>query len=1415
MNNVCRLLLRPVPWLALACASLGNAALIDISTEPLETYSAPSSTDVKPNVLFLLDDSGSMDWDFMPDWACTSNSIQNSTCNSLGQTASSSEQEYLFRNAAYNGIYYNPAIRYVPPVAFSSGGAMNSTAYPSQVGTSSATGADGTSKPNWKAVKDDAYGVQNTSTSNLVWDPASSSTRPPYFFTVIPGEYCTTPSLRVCVAQSAPSATYRYPAKLRWCNSSSLTTCKAGFDSTYSYARIPRPTISTITVGTGSSTFVTSISVGGTQILASQTTGSNNATTVATRIAEQINASSAGYTAYATGAVVTIVAPFPATTTATPVVSSSGPMRFTITAFARQGNSSERAVPGAMVMTSITPARTAYSYPNTAAKAPARTDCAAETCTYSEEMTNFANWWTYYRTRMQMMKSASSNAFSVLDRDTDVASGVSRFRVGFMTINNSTNSDFLNLGEFAGTQKGSWYAKLTGASPNGSTPLRAALSKAGRLYAGLYNGRSLNGVTVTDPLQYSCQQNYTILSTDGFWNESSGYTKLNGSTTVGNQDGSQPRPLYDGTNTSNTLADVATYYYETDLRDDSAGTATGTCVGPTIPPSTTPNNLCVNNVPPFGRDVATTQHMTTFTLGLGAQGQMVFSPSYWNDTSGDFHDIKVGTTAAPSSGICSWQSGGSGACNWPVPTSNAITTIDDLWHAAINGRGSYYSATDPEGLVTGLASTLDTITNTPTPGTAAAAATSSPNMTGSDNYVYSSSYTSVQWHGELVRQQIDNAGNLSSQQWSAMRLLDCATSPWRASFAYVAGDVYQYAGACYVVTTAHTSSATSGNPDAANATMIQGAAPATRRIYIPGSLGRSLTAFAWDNLSATQRGYFTKPSIAGLTQFCASGGNCLSSTQQTNTTIATGGAAGEALVRYLAGERTYEGSYFRQRTHVLGDIVSSEQRYYAAPSFIYTDPGYHDFKLAQASRAATLYVGANDGMLHAFNGVSGQERWAYIPQLVLPEIYKLADTNYNLHHQYFVDGSPVVGDVCPNAPSSTCSGGQWKTIVVGSLNRGGRGYFALDVTDPDNPAALWEFTDANLGYSYGNPVITKLKDGTWVTIFSSGYNNADGVGRLYIVNAMSGSLIRSISTGVGLAGSPSGLGGIVGHALSPLTNNTTVAVYGGDVLGNVWRFDINNDLGASGYDAQLLATLRDSAGNVQPITAAPTIITYDGARIVLVGTGRFLGTTDIADTRTQSFYAIKDQLGSATYGSIRSAATGFVAQTLTVGSCPAGAVNPFCAAGQAVRVTSSNAVDWKTQNGWYFDFTTGGERVTTTPELQLGTLLFTTITPQAATANACGQETGNSASFIYAIDFVTGSAVPGSGSVGGVSLGNGLATAPTIFKLPDGSVKALVRVSVGVQTGTDMGSSRVITPPVRPALPTAARRVTWREMATR
>jgi type IV pilus assembly protein PilY1 len=1526
----------------LLAAPVVTRGATDLSPVPLPTYTVGSSVDVKPNILMVLDDSGSMDWDFMPDWAVLT--YNNGTNYSVNYRT---PPDYLRRNSAFNGVAYNPAVTYAPPVTFDASG-KNTTKYPNIT--------------DWTAVPNDGYGIQSTSTSNLV-------DRNNYYYTIEPGEYCNSPAMTNC--QTTQSGNYQYPAPLRWCDSAALTNCRALWDnSTFKYPRIAAPRVATVTVVSSGSRSISGLTVDGLQIMKGSSITDND-DDLADSVRDQINAcatakagncTTVGYTASSSGRVVTIYAP--GKTTATPVV-TGGTGASSITGFVNakiplspeylSGSSQSSApVPGYNLRTVIT--STVTSYP----KAGTRTDCAGSSCTYTEEMTNYANWWAYYRTRMQMMKTATSRAFSSLDSAADIAANRTRYRVGYLTLNNNTGSDFVNITDFDNAQKVTWFSRMLKAKPNSGTPLRQALSRAGQLYAGVLNGKSLNGVTVNDPSQFSCQKNYTILSTDGYWNGADGQLLDGSSMRDVNVDGLLPRPYNDGgrsvqqTRTSQlqkrsytlqkrtssnrgrswtgwsgtssctedfsgsgqtdcrflndtgylnatsctavgptsngtttecrynnwtswstvgsctaaprsagptynvgvarecqgtttggvngSLADVAAYYYNTDLRDSSAtGTsATGTCTGPVISPATTPTDLCANNVLPFGRDNNPKQHMTTHTLGLGAQGRMVFSayqndasgqrvPSadYWTQPSGDFYSVANGSIANPTQGICSWMSANA-TCTWPTPDDDRIENIDDLWHAAVNGHGTYFSAQDPSTLASALTSVLSQIVNTPRPGTAAAAASSNPNITSSDNFVFSSSYRSVEWYGELIMQQFREDGTLSEQKWSAMRLLDCATTPWTAGHTYKAGDTFSSGGSCYLVqsdfTTGGAFDGSSGGEEGQNTLKLSGT-PLTRTIYTAGSTS-ALVPFTWTDMSAAQKAYFSAPYInfvsasQGLSQFCTVGANCLGTAAQTS-------AAGQALVNFLRGDRSNEGVYFRQRQHVLGDIVSSEARYVKEPLQKYLDAGYPEFKTLKTGRASTVYVGANDGMLHAFDATTGQERWAFIPSAILPEMYKLADTDYSNKHRYFVDGTPEVGDFCPKDPPATCTGAEWKTILVGGLNQGGKSFYALDITDPASPSLLWEFTNANLGYTYSNPRITKLQNGTWVVIVASGYNGTDGVGRLYVIKAADGTLVRSISTGVGSAANPSGLAKLAARSPLAPANNTVTEVYGGDLLGNLWRFDVNDAIGASGYDAQLVINLQDASGNPQPITAKPTVASINEKPLVMVGTGRYLGLTDLDDTTTFTMYAVKDKLDATTLTTPRTTGSNFVKQTMIDTQCPDDAPATICSPGQTVRTVSAQPVDWSVRNGWYVDFLLGGERSVTDATLALGTLVFTTVKPQASTVTTIigcnGTDPGvNATSYLYYLNYLTGGAVDGTKNVVGEELCTCIATRPSVVRAQSGAVEGIIRTSGGAVAGggeteggegesTDMGyTSRQDLPYAGTGGPT--RRISWREL---
>lgn len=734
-----------------------------------------------------------------------------------------------------------------------------------------------------------------------------------------------------------------------------------------------------------------------------------------------------------------------------------------------------------------------------------------------------------------------------------------------------------------------------------------------------------------------------------------------------------------------------------------------------------------NKVPTTSKDRISAQHMNTFTLGLGLDGEMNYRSDYEIANDGDFAMIKQGAVD------CHWSPGE--VCNWPIPAADAPSALDDLWHAAVNGRGLYFSAKQPKELISGLRSALAGVSDRT--GAAAASATSSPNITQTDNYIFSSTYRSVHWDGDVQAQTINPADGTVSEAhvWSAQAQL----SGGRSIFKF--------------------------NRDT-----------------------KAIEPFAWDNLSTEEKAYFNNK--------C----ELLSQCNGFNADLKEIANSGENLLNYLRGQSVNSGEVsqtdkaYRLRTHLLGDIVNSAPAYVKQPRFNFIDnvaPNYQTFKNDHADRHGMLYVGGNDGMLHAFNTTNGNESWAYVPQSVMPNLYKLADKNYGANHQFLVDGSPQVMDVYDAATSA------WRTILVGGLNAGGRGYYALDVTDEDNPKALWEFChtnsycnrwDEDLGLTYGNPIITKLPEGNarpgrWVVIFTSGYNNVspgNGQGYLYIVDAITGELLDKVGTGVGTAESPSGFAklasssGINGNAD---INATSVAVYGGDLEGNLWKVNLE----ATSLQAVRMAKLTDPNGLGQPITTRPEIgkLPKVAEPVIFVATGRYLGLSDVTNTQVQSVYAIRDN--GVSYNG-----RALTPRTITHGD-----------------TTSSIAgsdLDWA-GGGWYVDLPESRERVNLDPQLALGTLTVNSNTPQIDNVNSDGCSLGGTTR-VYQFDYRTGLMVPGATHFG-QKLATGLSVGMVIVRLPNGQLKAIITDAQGRKTtiGIDTAASDSV-----------SRRTGWREL---
>lgn len=837
----------------------------------------------------------------------------------------------------------------------------------------------------------------------------------------------------------------------------------------------------------------------------------------------------------------------------------------------------------------------------------------------------------------------------------------------------------------------------------------------------------------------------------------------------------------------NSLADVAQYYYINDLR-------------PSMEDNVFPQPESNFNLPQavLERDRAPWQHMTTFVMGLGVSGTKNFIKNY-KTAPGDFQAIRDGGASWPQWPDPAITSGGNG--NYASQSSyNDGRSIDDFWHAASNGRGLYFSAADQTSVDEAVQTFKLAVDGDSGAGGGAATSTLAP--VAGDNAAYLAGFTTEVWTGDVEARGIDPVSGLltSSVRWSA-----------RAKLNNKVGD------ACD-----------------------------NRNIYYFNSSGTNkLSPFTWNTRQCdTTTGLPTGTASTGLTaaaqEFFGADEILALDYQSQMTPTQRTNAAGANLVNFLRGQKQFEGfgpsnntKLYRDRVSVLGDIVNSQPVFVGVPSNGYQDSGYAAFKTAQASRAPAVYVGANDGMLHAFNAPSdptdpngGEELWAYIPNMVMDDLYQLAEIEYSARHKFFVDGSPVVGDIYDSAIGVEA----WKTILVSGLGKGGQGYFALDVTDPANPKGLWEFklgacyggspqnTDCQLGFSYGKPIITKLGGsgsdaGTWVVLVTSGLNNVppfspsgDGKGYLYVLNAATGQIMYRISTGAGSTTQPSGLKEINTYVSNSAIDNTVERVYGADMLGNIWRFDVNGSLvDASGdpaetstgaRDAVAIAKALDELGVPQPITTLPLVAEFNSKTLVLVGTGRLIGATDLTDTQTQSFYSFVDTLAnSTTYTNLRNQ---LKPVTLSV------KLDTVTATGLATERTvacSGTDAQCASTQGWYLDLPDPGERVNVNPVTARGTVAFTSNVPDSSACSIGGY------AWVNFLDILTGLAP--STSVGGIASnrlqGNALNVGFGAIRIGN-TIRFLARDSSGA------GSGGVI-PGSQPA--PAGRRISWREITAR
>ncbi|MES2353093.1 MAG: PilC/PilY family type IV pilus protein [Pseudomonadota bacterium] len=944
------------------------------------------------------------------------------------------------------------------------------------------------------------------------------------------------------------------------------------------------------------------------------------------------------------------------------------------------------------------------------AKSSDRSDCAGTaTCTYTEEIQNFANWFTYYRKRKLFMWDSIGKAFG----------NVQGIRVGMFGFNNRSNA---TMYDFTSTTDSANAKRLLNAiykvDTSGGTPTKDALD---------YLGQQFMRTGAGAPIQYACQYNAGFVITDGYANAGgptvspanydgqTTYSSFPYNTQYSKTGATITYPYQDSE--SNTLGDIAMKYYTENLRPDlTAGK---------VPFDSTNYAADADRNPNL--------HMNTFALGLGVKGT-IFG-------TGSTADLNPYVYPGPA-----WSS-------VYTYTDRQPKSVDDLWHATLNGRGVMLSATNPDEAQTAILSILNDVIGNG--GGAAAVTVSNPNVSDGDNTTYASSYSSISWTGELDAFAVD---------------------------------------------------LTTGIPGT-DTTWTNGTAKTQLDDDSVTSSSRKIVTYS--DATSSQSGIQFQPTTATTS-------TKISAAQQTllNTTSYTDGAD---VLAFLRGDRSKEGTTspgYRIRNSRLGDTINAEPVILNPPRNSYADTGYSDFKnlAANASREKVIFQGANDGMMHVFSGnptTGGDEKWAYVPSFLFSKLNNLSRKT-SFQHLYYVDATPAVGDVDFGNTSGGSGTADWRSILVGGLGKGGRGFYALDVTNPvptsEATAAskvLWEFPNnstsayvANMGYSFGKPIIVKTTAKGWVILATSGYNNGadtggDGMGHIFVLNPRTGAVIKDISTGVGSSTTPSGLAHLSAYVDDADTDNTTEYVYGGDLLGNVWRIDLSGN-NTNQWDVTKLATLVDSSGVAQPITTIPELGVVSNKRMILLGTGSFLGDKDVpgatsanaSATQTQTMYGLVDDLSNSPV--ITPLRSNLVAQTITVSPT-----------NSLLRVASTNPVDLTVKKGWYMDLPITGERIVTNPTLAVGALIFTSNIPSSDVCTAGGS------SWSFSIDFETGGQLSDATYAAQSLSSTALASRPIIIKLPSGLLKQIVRLSDGGIIVKEV--------PVKPAS-TNGKRVSWREL---
>lgn len=862
----------------------------------------------------------------------------------------------------------------------------------------------------------------------------------------------------------------------------------------------------------------------------------------------------------------------------------------------------------------IKPAQASYAYIDE--------DGSTQSRTYDEEITNFANWFTYYRRRHQAMRGGLGSAFQ----------GIGGIQTGLFWINNRRTVSMYDMDD--PTDLNAFLDEHYKYVSSGGTPNREALAHA---------GAQLKRSGSNAPITLECQKNFTLLFTDGFSNDSS----ISG---IGNEDENAGAPYADSY--SSNLADIAYKYYTENLRPSLTTGEVRTPAG------------CNETTPAASLDCNANLHMNSYTVGLGASGTLF----------GVTHNSVADAYLNPPT--------------WPDTGLRDKRMIDDLYHAAVNGRGEMFNALTPADLRKQLSAALrdiiESIGNS-------SSVTFNTGTLNEDSLVYSASFNSTAWSGDLEARELNPSTGAVSD-----------TPVWKAS------DV------------------------------LDAQSPNQRVILTYSKTSDDGVPFRWDT-SVLDTGQ-----VADLNRSPA-GTSDSQGAQRLN--FIRGARAGEGIT--FRNRSSVLGDIVHSTPVYVG---KPRLAWPDSGSFGVATNRYSKFKnITAASRTPVIYVGANDGMLHGFKAVEdanndgGKELIAYIPR----SIYSSADgaglnylTRPDYTHRYYVDLSPQVVDTY--IKTTTSGSEDWHSVLIGGLRNGGGGFFAIDVTDPSkfseanaSDLVLWEFTeedDARLNYTLAEPTVGLMNNGRWAMILGNGPangstadDNKTGVFIIYMDGGMDGSWTEGTDYEFISLGSTGGLS--MTQPVDLNGDSVIDRIYGGDREGNMWVVNVGNTNsgnwapayvdGTSGLPEPLFTAVE--GGNPQPIMTRPLVVRNVASPVgteglkgedymVFFGTGRYFTDGDAANTEQQSFYGVWDR-GNA----------GLDRNDLVKQS-----ISESTKGGKVLRQSGDAAIDWANSAGngrdygWYMDLPESGERVINRAQIRGQIVLFETFTPSQSPCEGGG-----------------------------------------------------------------------------------------------